>query len=63
MCPSSDYGHATHLLEADDAISSDLMFILSDCGFGVGVSFLCWLLVVVVLCVECWFGSVGVLWW
>ena len=35
-CPSSKYGHATHLLEAENAISSHLVSILSDSAFDGG---------------------------
>ena len=34
VSPLSDYGHATHLHEAENAISSHLISILSDCDFG-----------------------------
>ena len=37
VCPSSDYGHATHLLEAQNAISSHLIIILSAFDIGGGV--------------------------
>ena len=36
VCPSSDYGHATHLLEAQNAISSHLIIILSAFDIGGG---------------------------
>ena len=59
MCPSSEYGHATHLLGAENALSSHLISILGDCGFG-GGNVRCLL---VAFYVEFCFDIVGVSWW